>query len=656
MDCCGRQFTGDGVPPGGRRIVLAGNPNVGKSVFFNAFTGLYVNVSNYPGTTVEIARGQWGPDLVLDTPGVYGLSSFNEEERIARDIILQADLVVNVVDAVHLERDLFLTRHIIDAGMPVIVALNMVDEAKRQGLKIDVPRLEQELGVPVVPTVAVTGRGLAELRRRLDAARPGRVHPYLAALLDEMVAATGGRMSRGEALLVLEGDEEIARRYGLPPGDRREALYRARRAEVNRIVELVLREAAPPADLGSRLSHWMLQPLTGWPLLVLTMWLVYEFNGVFIAGTVVGFTEEALMQGYYEPAVRSLVQHLVPVAPLREIMVGDFGILTMTVTYILGLLLPLVAGFYLALGLLEDVGYLPRIAALVDRFLTGFGLNGRAVIPLVMGFGCVTMASITTRLLASDRERRIAIFLLGLSIPCSAQLAVIVTMLAGLGPGYAALYALIIGSLLVATGTLLGRFLPGEPTPLFIDLPPLRLPRWRNVLKKTTVRTWHFLREATPLFVIGSLALSIMQVSGMLGRLQLWLAPLTEGWLKLPRQTANAFLMGFVRRDFGAAGLYQLPLDPDQTLVALVTITIFVPCIASTLVIFKERGRREALVIWPTIFVLAFVIGGILAHLFAFFRGMAGEAVLPMVIGTVLLFLAAVLGLTGLRRTRWSGG
>ncbi|MBC7104833.1 MAG: ferrous iron transport protein B, partial [Firmicutes bacterium] len=173
-------------------------------------------------------------------------------------------------------------------------------------------------------------------------------------------------------------------------------------------------------------------------------------------------------------------------------------------------------------------------------------------------------------------------------------------------------------SLLVAAGTLLGRFLPGEPTPLFLDLPPLRPPRWGNVLKKTGIRTWHFLKEATPLFAIGSLVLSLMEEGGLLQRLQLWLAPLTEGWLKLPREAANAFIMGFVRRDFGAAGLYQLSLNPDQTLVALVTITIFVPCIASTLVIFKQRGRREALVIWPTIFLLAFFVGGILAHLFAF--------------------------------------
>ncbi|MBC7104918.1 MAG: ferrous iron transporter B, partial [Firmicutes bacterium] len=273
---------------------------------------LYVNVSNYPGTTVEIASGRWGEDLVLDTPGTYGLSSFNEEERIARDIILQADLVVNVVDAVHLERDLFLTRHIIDAGLPVIVALNMVDEARRQGLRVDVARLEQELGVPIVPTVAVAGRGLAELRRRLNEARPGRVDPGLAALLDEAVAAAGGGMTRAEALLVLEGDEELARRHGVAPGGQREALYRARRAEVNRIVELVVREGRPGPAPGARLSRWMLQPLTGWPLLALTLWLVYEFNGVFIAGTVVEFLEGSLMRGYYEPAVRALVEHVVP--------------------------------------------------------------------------------------------------------------------------------------------------------------------------------------------------------------------------------------------------------------------------------------------------------------------------------------------------------
>lgn len=598
-----------GLPEGARRIVLAGNPNTGKSVFFNALTGLYVDVSNYPGTTLEIAHGRYGKDGVIDTPGVYGLSSFNDEERIARDIILSADLVINVVNAAHLERDLFLTQQIIDTGVPVIVALNMVDEARRHGLRIDTATLSELLGVPVVPTVAVRGEGLDELKARLSEARPGNPTPGLEPLLREMVSRGGGR---GEALLILEGDPHVAARHGLPPGERREEIYGRRRAHVNRIVERVVAEERRGAALGQRLGLWMLSPWTGAPILVFALWLMYKVIGQFVAGTVVGFTEGTVMQGFYEPAVREAVGRvLAPDSALYTILAGEFGVLTMTVTYILGLLMPLVTAFYFFLSLFEDSGYLPRIATLTDRLLTGIGLNGRAIIPLILGFGCVTMATIVTRLLGSPRERRIAIFLLGLAVPCSAQMAVIAGMLVQVGAPYVVLYAVTILVVFGVVGAILNNVLPGASTDLLIDLPPLRLPRLGNVLRKTGNRSFHFLREATPLFVLGALIIGTMQVTGVLVRLQGLLAPLTEGWLHLPRETANAFIMGIVRRDFGAAGLYEMSLTPLQTVVALVTITLFVPCIASILVIFKELNRREASLIWLGTWAIAFSVGGL---------------------------------------------
>ncbi|MBC7324242.1 MAG: ferrous iron transporter B, partial [Moorella sp. (in: Bacteria)] len=287
-----------------------------------------------------------------------------------------------------------------------------------------------------------------------------------------------------------------------------------------------------------------------------------------------GITEEVIMQGYYEPFIRNLVSSwLLPSSVLGAILIGEFGVLTMTVTYILGLLLPLVLGFYLSLSALEDSGYLPRIAVLVDRMLMRLGLNGRGIIPIILGFGCVTAATITTRLLGNNRERRIATFLLALAIPCSAQLAVITSMLGRLGPGYTSAYVLLIAGILILAGTALNHLLRGQPSDLLIDVPPLRLPQPVNVLKKTAARTKNFLQEATPLFAAGALLIGILQVTGLLTALQNLLAPVTVNWLQLPKETATAFIMGFVRRDFGAAGLYTLPLTPPQTLVALVTIT-----------------------------------------------------------------------------------
>lgn len=618
------------IPEGAKKIVLAGNPNCGKSVFFNALTGLYVDVSNYPGTTLEISYGPYGGDVVIDTPGVYGVSSFNDEEKVARDVITGADVVVNIVNAVHLERDLFLTQQIIDMGIPVVVALNMIDEAEKQGISIDVDLLSDLLGVPVVPTVAVAKKGLDELKKQIHQARKGHVNHELQAKLNKMLDRVG---NQGEALLILEDDEMVAQRHGVPVGGERENIYLARREKINDIIGHVVKESLKGARFTTTLGRWMVRPITGIPLLLLTLWGMYQLIGVFIAGTVVGITEETIMQGMYEPAVRNFITSFIAgESVLGNILIGEFGLLTMTVTYILGLLLPLVVGFYLMLSILEDSGYLPRIAALVDRVLTNLGLNGRAIIPLILGLGCVTLATITTRLLGSDRERSIAVFLLGLTIPCSAQLGVIAGLLAKVGPAFLALYAGTILIVLVAIGTMLNKILPGESTHLLIDLPPVRIPRVVNVLTKTTTKSYAFLKEATPLFALGALLISVLQLTGALVAIQNSLAPITVGLLKLPKETATAFIMGLVRRDFGAAGLSDLTLSDLQTIVSLIAITLFVPCIASVIVLFKERSWKEGAVVWFASWILAFLIGGTVAH---FYNAFAFLGTTGAVIGTL---------------------
>lgn len=625
------------IPEGSQKIVLAGNPNVGKSVFFNYLTGLYVDVSNYPGTTLEINHGRYGQDVVIDTPGVYGISSFSDEERIARDIILTADMVLNVVDAVHLERDLFLTQQIIDTGVPVVVALNMVDEAEKHGMKLDYDLLSDLLGVPVIPTVAVQKKGLEDVKNTLCCSRPGNMDHELKQKLNNLFDRVG---NQAEALLILEGDPIVAERHGLEPLQEREDIYLNRRRRVNDIVNHVVKEVSKGASFSTRLGRWMIQPITGIPILALFLYGMYQLIGVFIAGTVVGVTEETIMQGMYEPFIRGLVEHVVPQSSaFGTILIGEFGVLTMTVTYILGLLLPLVVGFYLALSAFEDSGYLPRIATLSDRLLTGVGLNGRAIIPIILGFGCVTLATIVTRVLGSERERKIAIFLLALAIPCSAQMAVVAGLLANVGGVYIALYTLTIFTILVLAGTLMDRFLPGESTALLIDLPPLRVPRIENVLKKTGTKSLGFLKEATPLFAMGALIIGLLQVSGLLVGLQNILKPLTVGWLHLPKEAATAFIMGFVRRDFGAAGLYAMHLNPQQIIIGLTTITLFVPCIASALIIFKERGKLEGSVVWLGVLAIAFLVGGIIAQLFSVFNSPMG--VLSCIAAILLLAMAA---------------
>ncbi|MBS3947272.1 MAG: ferrous iron transport protein B [Dethiobacter sp.] len=601
------------LPHGKRSIVLVGNPNVGKSVFFNELTGRYVDVSNFPGTTVEIHRAPYGKDVLIDTPGVYGVSSFNDEERVARDIILHADTVVNIVDALHMERDLFLTLQVIDMGIPVVVALNMMDEAEAGGASIDVSKLSRLLGVPVIPTVAVSKKGLLQLKSAIPRASCGQADPWLE---EELKKLADSGVSRSDAVLILEGDREVAHCHNQTPRPLREEIYLRRRRRANEIAEQVLIVKGAGRKWPKILGQWTVRPLTGIPILLGVLYAVYWFVGVIVAQTVVGVTEGLIMGEYYSNFITALIhQFLAEGSFLGDLLAGEFGVLTMAPIYLLGLLLPLVAGFYLALSVMEDSGYLPRLATLVDRMLNGLGLNGRAVIPIILGFGCVTMATITTRLLGSRRERLIATVLLGITIPCSAQIGVIVGLIAPLGLNYLLIYTATIFAVFVLLGTALNRVLPGESTQLLIDLPPLRLPRLRNVLHKTYTKSKTFILEAVPLFAMAAVVITVLQFTGALSWINQALAPLTIGWLRLPEEATTAFIMGIIRRDFGAAGLYGMVLSPVQTLVGLITITLFVPCIAAIMVIVKERGWKEGTFIWVGSLATAFLVGGLVAWL-----------------------------------------
>jgi len=363
------------------------------------------------------------------------------------------------------------------------------------------------------------------------------------------------------------------------------------------------------------LGRWSLNPVTGIPILLVALFVAYLFVGQLVAQDVVGYTEVVIGQTIWEPWVRGIVSGWMAADSwLYHLLVGEFGVITMTTTYLLFLLLPLVVAFYITLSIMEDSGYLPRLATMVDHSLSYLGLNGRAIIPLILGFGCVTSATITTRLLGTEREKTIATTILQFAIPCSAQIAVIAALLAGAGLVPMMVYSVVILAVLITIGTVLNKLLRGSPEPLLLDLPPLRLPRVNNVLRKTYVRTYQFMKEASGWFFIGALAVGVAQLTGLLEFLQQLLVPLTTHWLQLPPEAATAFIMGVVRRDFGAAGLYGMPLSPMQVVVALITITLFVPCIASLMVMMKERGMKEGFAIWVGTWVAAFFVGGVVSQ------------------------------------------
>lgn len=595
------------------KIVLAGNPNVGKSLIFNALSDMRVDVSNYPGTTVEVIKGSYLQAAIFDTPGIYSVSSFNDEERVARDIILDADVVLNVVDAKHLERDLFVTQQLIDMGKKIVVLLNFMDEVKRYNIEIDIPKLEHYLGIEVVPIVAVDRTGFenihAAIRRAADGIQREELHSHLHVMLS-MVG------SQAEALLVLEGDATIAERHGVEPGGKRDEIYIGRRNRVNYILDQVVCDVSSKRRISDTIGRWAIQPVGGVLFLLASLYITYLFVGKLVAQDLVAFTEDYLGKEIVEPWMQGVLLSVVAGPSwLHELLAGEFGVITKTTTYLFFLLLPLVAAFYLVLAFLEDSGYLPRLATMVDRTLSHFGLNGRAVIPLILGFGCITSATITTRLLNTEREKIIATTILQFAIPCSAQLAAIAALLAGAGLEAMFVYTVVILAVLVAVGTILNKVLHGEVTPLLLDLPPMRLPRLKNVFYKTSLRTYHFMTEATLWFFIGAVAVSVAHMTGFLVVLQTILRPLTTHLLQLPPEASTAFIMGIVRRDFGAAGLYQLTLSPMQVTVALITITLFVPCIASLMVMMKERGLRIGFLIWLGTWFAAFAVGGLVSQI-----------------------------------------
>ncbi len=629
-------------------ILLLGGPNVGKSSLFHALTRSRVTISNYPGTTVALTRGSLngGGPAIYDAPGVYGLLPVTEDERIARDALLapETDRVVLVLDAKNLRRGLAFALEVAEAGHPFIVALNMEDEAQALGLHIDHRVLSDRLGVPVIPTVANKGRGTEELLGLLEEAAVPEVrveYPEALRQAAEAVEALlpgnlpGKRflafsfLAGGDAIpekissgLSAEAHDRIARireeltaRLDMPL---RALLMRSRLAGAENLLTEAMRweRKARGALWRDRLGALAVHPVAGPFVLMGILYALYKFVGEFGAGTLVDLLEGRLFGEIIIPALARWTEALLPIPLLRDFLFGPYGVISMGLTYALALILPIVGTFFLAFSVLEDSGYLPRLTLLANRFFKTMGLNGKAVLPMVLGLGCDTMATMTARIMETWKERILVTLLLALGVPCSAQLGVLMGMLGGSSSTLVLIWAGVIAGVLFMVGFVAARLLPGESSDFLVEVPPIRAPQLSNVLVKTAARIEWYLREAVPLFLAGTVLLFILDRIGALAGIQVLAAPLVEGFLGLPREVTESFVVGFLRRDFGAAGLFTLAksgaLNPNQVLVSLVTITLFIPCVANLLIIVKERGVRVALAISAFVFPFAFLVGGAL--------------------------------------------
>ncbi|NIM19055.1 MAG: ferrous iron transport protein B [Candidatus Latescibacteria bacterium] len=685
-------------------IILVGNPNVGKSVIFAHLTGRYAIVSNYPGTTVEVSTGKSivdGRTRIVDTPGANSLHPQSEDERVTRDILCSTSprAVLQIADAKNLRRSLTLTAQIAEMGLPAILDLNMMDEARRRRIAVSGSSLQNMIRIPVVETVATEKKGFRLLEKAIS--EPASV-PQISVTYPEEIENGIRRISkilpempiekRAVALMFLSNPREATRAFGgqigvenaerirgiaaeiqgafanplgyiigvsrskvvdqlldavyrKDTGDVSEEMHRAKRKRavffsagialfsivmyawigvetlsswgmhptlLHLIGISVLLAVTPSRFFGTITTH----PFWGSLFLIEVLYLVYKFVGVFGAGALVDLFENRLFGAHLLPWISGLLNRAVPFAIANDLLIGQYGLISMGLTYAIAIVLPIVAMFFFIFGILEDTGYLPRLAVVADKGMKRIGLNGKAVLPMVLGLGCDTMATLTTRILDTRKERIIATLLLALGIPCSAQLGVILAMVAGSSVAVAFTVFIVIVSQLVIVGSLSARVVKGRRGDFIVELPPLRVPQLSNIFIKTNHRIRWYLFEAVPLFLIGTLILFVLDRIGGLLLLQSIAEPVIVRMLGLPIESTVAFILGFFRRDYGAAGLYDLfqngYLNHNQIAVSMVTITLFVPCIAHFLVMIKERGLKISTLIVAFIVPYAILVGTLL--------------------------------------------
>jgi ferrous iron transport protein B len=562
-----------------RKILLMGNPNVGKSVIFSRLTGVDVIASNYPGTTVEFTRGRMrlGNELVeiIDVPGTYTLNPTSPAEAVAVRMVEQGDLIIDVVDATNLERNLNLTLQLLKDGKPVVVALNLWDETRHIGISIDTEKLKRILGVSVIPTCAITGEGIKELVSELPRAKPNS----------------------------FQYDEE------------------KRWEKVGEIVGQVQKITHRHHTFLERLEDLTIKPVTGLPLAAITLFVIFQIIR-FIGEGLIALIFEPVFNRLWAPLMMS-ISDLLGEGLLHDLLIGkmvegqiDFvqslGLLTTGLYVPFAMVLPYVFSFYLVLSFLEDSGYLPRLAVLVDNLMHRFGLHGLAIIPMMLGLGCNVPGAMATRVLETKRERFIAATLMAIAVPCMAQMA----MVAGLIGMYGAKgFGLVFGTLFVVwlvLGILLNRFSKGESPEIFVEIPPYRIPYWGALLKKLWMRVRGFLKEAIPFVLAGVFVTNILYSLGIIQFIGKLTSPIVTGVLGLPSGAVGALIIGFLRKDVAVGMLLPLNLDLSQLVVASVVLTMYFPCVATFAVLIKELGVRDMVKSAAIMIGSALIVGGLL--------------------------------------------
>lgn len=570
-----------------RKILLIGNPNVGKSVVFARLTGIQVVTSNYPGTTVEYRQGYL--DLegqsyeVIDMPGTYSLEPTSKAEEVTCEFLdseckKEKDcIVLNVIDATNLERNLHLTLDLIDRGYPVIVVLNMCDDIKHRGIDINVARMEELLGVPVISACAVTGLGIKVLRERLLQASP-MVEPK--------------RRTHDE-------------------------LWQA----VGRIVSEVQRLTHRHHTFRELLEDLSIRPFTGILMGAAVVWAVFKTVRLIGEGLIT-YVFDPFFNNVYGPLLEKFAVFL-PSGFLKHILIGELiggkidfknsiGVLT-TAPYVeFDMVLPYIIAFYLVLGIIEDVGYLPRFALLLDGLMHRVGLHGFAIIPVLLGFGCNVPGIMATRVLESKRERFIASTLISIAVPCAALQAMLIKLAApwGVFPLVVVFSALFF--VWIAIGFVLNKTMKGYSPELVLEIPPYRFPPLNIVFFKLWIRVKEFIIDAFPFVILGVLAVNLLYFFKVFHIASRLFEPVMKTVLGLPNEAIFPLLIGFLRKDIAAGLLIPLNLDLKQTIIASVVLSMSFPCIATFIIFLKELGWKYLLAATGIMLTATLIAGGLL--------------------------------------------
>ena len=558
---------------------MMGCPNVGKSVLFSRLTGVNVISSNYPGTTVDFTKGytRIGGEKfeLIDVPGTYSLEPISKAEEVARTMLQEADIIINVVDATHMERNLYLTLEILGMKKPTIIALNLSDEAKHIGIDIDVRQLEKLLGVPVVPTCAITGEGVKALTLKLRAAKQSeQIKPMT--------------------------EEERWRKIG----------------EIIRKVQVVHHRHH---TIWEHIADITVKPATGIPIAMIVIFLIFLFI-IQIGNLIIEYLMDPIFYNYYGPWIVEFVTAFYPEGLVHEILIGNstleslnftqsFGLLTTGLYVPFDMVLPFVVTFYIMLSLLEDTGYLPRLAVLVDTGLHKLGLHGSAIVPTILSLGCNVPGALATRIMETEKQRFIAATLMAIAVPCMAQSAMIFGILGKYGMRWILMVYGTLALLYISLGLVLKRIIKGESPELLLEVPPYRKPDPVTLLKKTWTKAYGFLVEAVPFVLLGVFVMNLLYISGVIELLSGLFSPVLTTLLGLPKEAIVALIMGFLRKDIAVGMLLPLGMTPQQLTISCVILSTYFPCVATFVVLLKELGIRDMLKATGLMLIVSLTVG-----------------------------------------------